>query len=38
VGKGFEINKQAIRKMSREIEKEFAKNPSGFHWNRTRAA
>ena len=27
MGKGFEINKQAIRKMSREIEKEFAKNP-----------
>lgn len=27
MGKGIEINKQAIRKMSREIEKEFAKNP-----------
>lgn len=24
---GFKINKQAIRKMSREIEREFAKNP-----------
>lgn len=24
--KGFEINKQAIRKMGRQIEKEFAKN------------
>lgn len=27
MGKGFEINKQAIRKMTREIENEFAKNP-----------
>ncbi len=27
MAKGFEINKRAIRQMSREIEREFAKNP-----------
>ncbi|MGL4745817.1 MAG: hypothetical protein ACRCXL_15700 [Dermatophilaceae bacterium] len=27
MGKGFNINRQAIREMSQEIEKEFAKNP-----------
>lgn len=27
VASGFKINKQAIRKMSKEIEREFAKNP-----------
>lgn len=27
VGKGFEINKQAIRKMTRDLQREFDKNP-----------
>ncbi|MGL5826773.1 MAG: hypothetical protein ACRCYU_18480 [Nocardioides sp.] len=27
MGKGFEINRRAIQKMSKEIEKEFARNP-----------